>query len=276
MESILELGEGAIHDVITIARDCQWLNKHTKLHNMLNQALSLSIPSNRSNRPLEEEEEDADFLHMTENDSVRDLALMDWARLRILDGCWMSPADQWYGYTAPGFARDQIGLVRTVHPVAWSIEEEAGERGQRDLQRPGQEDIHPRFSIVTGLVPPSHALCEQAFMAHRSDVIALRDEGIWFKGVNCIERRRKETRTREAKETMAKSQGSDSSTNSSTSTGPVLSTMTLQTTLSPPQSILRNSRHTSKPVAPRPITIAVAPVLDPPRLLPSIPHVRLW
>ncbi|KAJ7580819.1 hypothetical protein C8J56DRAFT_1057774 [Mycena floridula] len=79
--------------------------------------LASSIPSNR---PLEEEEEseeeeDADFLHMTENDGVRDLALMDWARLRILDGFWMSPADQWYGYTAPRFTRDQIGLVRTVH-----------------------------------------------------------------------------------------------------------------------------------------------------------------
>ncbi|KAJ7591712.1 hypothetical protein C8J56DRAFT_780928 [Mycena floridula] len=352
VESFIELGEGTIRDVITIARDRQWLNKHTKLRDMLNQAVLASrfdsvdqldnrIPSSNqlsssipSNRPLEEEEEseeeeDADFLHMTENDGVRDLALMDWARLRILDGFWMSPADQWYGYTAPGFTRDQIGLVRTVHPVAWSIEEEAGERGQRDSQHPGQEDIHPRFSIVTGSVPPSHALCEQAFMAHRRAmttillpamknvvrkivleandgyrddgeeseiqaarmspedvVIALRDEGVWFEGVDWVERRRNETRTREANDSRTreanetvKGQGSDSSTNSSTSTSPVLSTTTLQTTPSPPpvdsskQSPSSSPTSASKPVAPRPITIAVAPVLDPPRLLPSIPHV---
>ncbi|KAJ7587877.1 hypothetical protein C8J56DRAFT_942858, partial [Mycena floridula] len=119
----------------------------------------------------------------------------------------------------------------------------------------------------------------------------------------------------EANETV-KGQGSDSSTNSSTSTSPVLSITTLQTTPSPPpvdsskQSLVDPSKPTvsrntgpifsesassrsipssessstlasenssptsaSKPVAPRPITIAVAPVLDPPRLLPSIPHV---
>ncbi|KAJ7598111.1 hypothetical protein C8J56DRAFT_161275 [Mycena floridula] len=153
--------------------------------------------------------------------------------------CGLSPADQWYGYTAPGFTRDQIGLVRTVHPVVWSIREEAGKRGQRDPQRPSQEDIRPRFSIVTGSVPPSHALCEQAFIAHRRAMTTIllpamgnvvrsivleandgyRDDGeepgmqesgaaqmsfedvviAWRdEGIDSVERRQNETRTREA------------------------------------------------------------------------------
>ncbi|KAJ7580818.1 hypothetical protein C8J56DRAFT_1057773 [Mycena floridula] len=91
-----------------------------------------------------------------------------------------------------------------------------------------------------------------ARMSPEDVVIALRDEGIWFEGVDWVERRRNETRTREANETRTreanettKGQGSDSSTNSSTSTSPVLSTTTLQTTSSPP------AIDTSKPTISR-------------------------
>ncbi|KAG1818891.1 hypothetical protein EV424DRAFT_1619427 [Suillus variegatus] len=56
-----------------------------------------------------EDEDDPDLLSMTEDaGGVRDLAIADWARTRILDGHWCSPADQWYGYARPigGGVRD--------------------------------------------------------------------------------------------------------------------------------------------------------------------------
>ncbi|KAJ7598106.1 hypothetical protein C8J56DRAFT_1020144 [Mycena floridula] len=209
-----------------------------------------------------------------------------------------------------------------------SIKEEAGERGQPDLQRPGQEDVHPRFSIVTSSVPSSHAFCKQAFMTHwramtmillpamgnivwsfvleandgyRDDgeepgmqesgaarmsledvVIAWRDEGS-----DCVERRQNETRTREANTTPSpppidpskQSPVDPSKPTVSRNTGPIFSERASSRSIPSSESsnilVSESSSPTtaSKPVAPKPITIAVVPVLEPPRLLPSIPHV---
>lgn len=100
----------------------------------------------------EEEEEDPELLSLTEDaGGIRDLAISDWARTRILDGHWVSPADQWYGYAWPagGGARDvgdetesepdfevscgatvdvgtrvggkRVRRVRAVHPCPWTV-----------------------------------------------------------------------------------------------------------------------------------------------------------
>ncbi|KAJ7572993.1 hypothetical protein C8J56DRAFT_533595 [Mycena floridula] len=235
-----------------------------------------------------------------------------------------------------------------IFMTLWGL---AGERGQRDPQRPGQEDIRPRFSIVTGSVPLSHALCEQAFMAHqramttillpamgnvvrsivleandgyRDDgeepgmqesgaarmsledvVIAWRDEGI-----DWVERRQNETRTREANvgrareanetaKRIGKRQFNEfkhidqpgsldhdiadhtvstfhrpleiipvdpSKSIVSRNTGPIFSESASSTSIPSSEIVSESSSPTtaSKPVA---------PVLDPPRLLPSLAHV---
>lgn len=44
-----------------------------------------------------DEEDDASVKHSEQN-AVKDIALGDWARAKILDGFWISPADLWYGY----------------------------------------------------------------------------------------------------------------------------------------------------------------------------------
>ena len=54
--------------------------------------------------------------HLTEESGVRDLALGDWARARILDGYWFSPADIWYQYSVPGLP----AVVRAIHPSLWT------------------------------------------------------------------------------------------------------------------------------------------------------------
>ena len=39
--------------------------------------------------------QDVEFLSVTENNGVRDLALNDWARKRILDACSLSPPESY-------------------------------------------------------------------------------------------------------------------------------------------------------------------------------------
>ena len=44
-------------------------------------------------RRQEDDEDDPELMQLTEESGVRDLALGDWARARILNGHWFSPAD---------------------------------------------------------------------------------------------------------------------------------------------------------------------------------------
>ncbi|EAU91831.2 hypothetical protein CC1G_04598 [Coprinopsis cinerea okayama7 len=157
----------------------------------------------------EDDDEDAALLQREEN-SVKELALGDWARARILDGYWISPADTWYnldtGYPPPsvryqkekqggGEARKGETWTYAVHPCPWTVEKESdgdssrvvdtaeagssssddhGEswENQEDDKRMDeeQEDSHPRWSVVTAEVPPSYTLCEQAFLAHQKQL----------------------------------------------------------------------------------------------------------
>ncbi|CAK5266836.1 unnamed protein product [Mycena citricolor] len=63
----------------------------------------------------EEESEEEDEVEMAENldAAVRDMALGDWARARILSGRWTAPADEYYAIgTDP---------EKTMHPLPWSV-----------------------------------------------------------------------------------------------------------------------------------------------------------
>ncbi|KAF8142641.1 hypothetical protein K438DRAFT_1691906 [Mycena galopus ATCC 62051] len=52
--------------------------------------------------------------------TVKELALMDWARARVLDGAWVSPADLYHHMQEPLLEIPE-SLIRAVHPVPWSI-----------------------------------------------------------------------------------------------------------------------------------------------------------
>ena len=322
VEGFIDLAEGTIADVINTAQEKHWLRKHTKLPDMLSQALAASRFTGRedalglgynhesddeldleSSEVEEEEEEDTELMQMTEeNGGVRELAISDWARNRILDGHWFSPADQWYGNVLP----NRPTAVRAVHPCPWTRDEEECEEDE--------EDVHPRLSTVRADVPPSYALCEQAYIAHQrqmrmillpamrnivrrvviecgadvvdpamraarmglEDVVAeLREEAVWFDGVDWLERRRnvrREENARRVREEVSDDSSLSSKSDGSHTTSPVLSTTTLQTTPSPPPSEGKKEDN-DHAIMTRPVTIAVAPVLDPPRLLRPIPHV---
>ncbi|KAJ8489895.1 hypothetical protein ONZ45_g13396 [Pleurotus djamor] len=307
VDGFIDLAEGTISDVISLAQEKHWLRCYTKLPELMSQALAASRYAGYENEAgddddltLSEEEEDTDLMQMTEESGgVRDLALADWARTRIINGFWLNPADQWYGNTIPNQPRS----VPAVHPCPWTVDEYGD----------NYHEQHPSEAIVSAAHPPSFALCEQAYqafqrqlrlillpamknivrklviecssdgidpavkaarMTHEDVIIELRDEAVWFEGIDWLEKRRNERRDQEeTRLRQAREEGSDDSSSSTRSDGshttsPVLSTTTLQTTPSPPP-LDKDDIET----VPTPITIAVAPVLNPPRLLRPIPHV---
>ncbi|XP_006460529.1 hypothetical protein AGABI2DRAFT_220564, partial [Agaricus bisporus var. bisporus H97] len=292
VEGFVEMAEGTINAVINLAREKYWLRKFTRLDDMMQQALAAAkfngYPSRSSSvrddaeygnweeslaEEDDEEEEDTELMQLEER-GVKDLALGDWARTRILDGYWISPADIWFRNIVPGKAFD----MPAEHPCPWTVED------RTNLP-------HPSPTVVKAEVPPSWDLCHQACfafgqqlrlillpamknivrriamecaMADGKDEPTLKasrlsleevarvlreEEGVWFDGYDWVERRRNDEEARRSSEGEAISREDDarstrsttSSTNSSgsesvgsTTTSPVLSTTTLQTTPSPP------------------------------------------
>jgi hypothetical protein len=340
IEAFIEMGEGSISDVITLAQEKRWLRNNTKLPDMLSQALAASRFATReeglggpggygSEEELSEDdvddEEDPELMSLTEDaGGVRDLAISDWARNRILDGHWFSPADQWYGYSVP----NRSTVVHAVHPCPWN--RDATYRGAAELDDAevevdaDGEEVHPRPSTVRADVPPTFQLCEQAYVAYQKqmrmillpamsnivrrvvmeceadctdpikrvarmdseEIIAeLRDEAVWYNGIDWLERRancRRDIldRSRREAERKAKDNGDDSSASSksdeSHTTSPVLSTSTLQTTPSPPPSDGHKDEELVLPGgAGRTTAIPVSPVLESPVLLHPIPYVPI-
>jgi hypothetical protein len=118
------------------------------------------------------------------------------------------------------------------------------------------------------------------------------EEGVWFDGFDWAERRRNDGREREKRE-RENGSGSDASSMSSGSrssngTSPVLSTTTLQTTPSPPpilgeegekkmagEDVEESGDRTAVTKLTKPVTIAIGPILDPPKLLRAIPFVPI-
>jgi len=64
-------------------------------------------------RRQEDDEDDPELMQLTEESCVRDLASGYWARARISDAYWFSPADIWYQHSVPG----QPGLCQPYIPV---------------------------------------------------------------------------------------------------------------------------------------------------------------
>ena len=329
IDTFIEMGEGTITDVILVAHEKLWLRSNTKLPNLLSQALAASRLASRedaaaagggeyeSEEELTDDEEDPELLSLTEDaGGVKDLAVNDWARIRILDGHWFSPADQYFGNRVP----DKPTAVPAYHPCPWTVEEVSI-----------QEIRHPQIELVRSEVPGSYNLCDQVYRAYQrqmrlilgpamQNVVRklvvectmdgvdpalkatrmtieeigqeLRNEGVWFNGVDWIERRtnlRREEADRERRRAGTRQKEEDESStvssvksDASHETSPVLSTTTLQTTPSPPPLNVTELKDTKDPLtsdpsvvdtAPPQWPIPIGPNLNPPQLLHSIPFI---
>ncbi|KZP07642.1 hypothetical protein FIBSPDRAFT_762627, partial [Athelia psychrophila] len=322
IESFIDLGEGAIQDVINVAMDKHWLRRNTKLGDMLEQAMASARYQNREETGYlsedelsdADEEDDPELLSMTEESGgVRDLALCDWARNRILDGFWTSPADHWYHNSVPGLPL----AVKAVHPTPWNLD--ATYEGAMLDGENGNLAEHPRPKTVNAPVPPSFQLCEQAFVAYQKqirlillpamnnivrrlviecaadgvdpamratkmsleDVVKeLADEASWYNGIDWLERRANGARDRDRERATTEDDRSSLSSKSSGSheTSPVLSTTTLQTTPSPPASAdgRDSKKEADSPTDSRAssnVIIPISPVLESPVLLHPVPYV---
>lgn len=334
-ESFISVGEGTIREVLAVVQDRYWMIKHTKLSEILSQAVAATrLPAREvaTGFEIEEEEEDysdedPDLMSMTEDaGGVREIAMIDWARSRIMAGQWCSPADQWHANHTTGF-NYPLDRMEVVHPCPWNLTAEDIAAHQSRAQ---QSNL-----ISNNDVPPSYNLCETAYEAYRKqmhsvlfpamknlvqkiaiecsadgfdpcikaarmsveDVAAeLRDESVWYKGIDWLQRRANALQERKEKARVAgdhetpeltgktsmlrhRKEDSDDSSASSKSDGshttsPVLSTSTLQTTPSPPPLGLKKDEGDtiSSPMS-LPLSVELDAVLESPVLVPSIPYV---
>ena len=280
VDAFIDLGEGSIAEVITVAREKFWLRSQTKMPELMEQAVAAtrwagegmgvdftphtpvvshaadyssahnssgasavhhpvaigdvdspgrstspsppsprSVQRSRSPSPRSaysseyevSEDEDPELLSLTEDaGGVRELAIADWARTRILDGHWCNPADQWYGYAWPagggvrdagedtesepdqddvlreGYTVRRTVRVEAVHPCPWTVTSTclSATTSPTSLASPtsptshisndfvgsNSDDIHPRLSTVRAHAPPSFPLCEQAYHAYQKQL----------------------------------------------------------------------------------------------------------
>jgi len=151
VENFVEMGEGTIGEVLALAREKQWLRLHTKYEALGQHMLAAQVTHQRSEaahlrREEEEEdsEEDREAMMTRGSGQVRDLSLTSWARERILDGHWISPADIYYSNTAPG----QPLVVPTIHPLPWAreVDPQSGSN---------EEEQHPTRATIAAEAPPT-------------------------------------------------------------------------------------------------------------------------
>ncbi|EKM53558.1 uncharacterized protein PHACADRAFT_259980 [Phanerochaete carnosa HHB-10118-sp] len=316
------MGEGCISDVLALAREKHWLRSNTKIAELLSQALASSRFVARAEAGYEgdsdedlsgEEEEDPELMSLTEDaGGIRDLAITDWARNRVLDGHWVAPADQWYDNSVPG----QPDVVSAQHPCPWHGATYSGALEEGESAGDGEELEHPRPRTYNAACPPTFALCEVVYRAYQrvmreillpamtnivrrilmesqadgvdptlraskmtlEEVVKeLRVHATWSKGVDWIERR--VIREREERQRRQRSVDEESLSSSrsggSHETSPVLSTTTLQTTPSPPPSSVKDDDPESSPVAVSSPTIPVseAAALQTHELIRPVPYV---
>ena len=286
VDTFIDMGEGCIADVLYLAREKHWLRTNTKLAELLSQALAASRFAARAEGGYDnavdgsddelsgDDEDDPEIMSLTEDaGGIRELAITDWARNRVLDGYWVSPADQWYGCVLPGQP-----VIPAVHPCPWLGAAYGGALLDGESPGNGEELDHPRPRTYRPPCPPTYQLCEfvhrtfqrvthdillpamsnivrrivmecsvdgtdpavRASKMSLEDVVAeLRDHATWTKGINWIELRAARLRDDHARRTGSEEDDSSASSRSdgSHTTSPVLSTTTLQTTPSPPPCV---------------------------------------
>ncbi|PCH35495.1 hypothetical protein WOLCODRAFT_139914 [Wolfiporia cocos MD-104 SS10] len=321
IDAFVDLGEGTVSEVLAVARDKHWYRQHTKLGDMLSQALAASRFASRveagetytSEEDLsEEEEEDAELVSITEEAAgIREIAITDFARNRIMDGHWVNPADIWYKNEGARV------VVPAQHPCPWHPGAVCTGMLQDGSEVDGEELEHPLEKTVKALAPPSQMLCNMsyhAFVKQMKDILLppmrnivrrialecaadgkdaavvaaamtmddvaemLREEGTWWNGYDWVGHRvsqRERQRVREQHGEKDEETSSNSSrSGGSNMTSPVLSTTTLQTTPSPPPSgSVKEDETAPSPTGSNPPAIEVAPVLEHPVLIRPIPYI---
>lgn len=291
-------GEGTMELLLDIMRERIWLTRSTRITDLTNQALAASrydAEGIESDTEMDFSESDEEYLEDGHEERLRATALDDWARHRILGGHWISPADVWYNHKPLSYL--SVSTPPASHPCLWVLDDY--DNGPR-----------PTAALLNSGVPPSYALCEQAFFAHgrvmrtilfpamhnvvRKIVIScgvtgkdpaiiaarmtledvlkeLQDEMAWYEGVDWLERWKNDNRD-------AMVIDDNSYFSSTTLPKSEIATKSLPITASlqfSPSHIARS--HATLPflldALKEPTNISVTPNLSPPRLIHDIPFI---
>lgn len=262
-ESFLDYGSVTLGALIAVVWEKTWLRKCTKLIEYLDQAVASVRYENREEGYDTEDEisEDDDVMCIQEDNGVRDIAIADYCRTRILEGCWISPMDCFTYHASRWLLPD----IKSKHPLQY-------------MQKP--DETHPSDACAHTPPPPTKYLAERLGLAFNaelrkvlrpalnnlvrkislecirdgtdpcmrvakfsySDVLdGFRVEGVWWDDYDWSaswaedEKKKAKLATRQPREEEETTSSNSSSEGSgSHQTSPVLSTSTLQTTPSPP------------------------------------------
>ncbi|KAH9032584.1 hypothetical protein EDB85DRAFT_1203388 [Lactarius pseudohatsudake] len=302
IDAFIESGEGTLGDIIQIAREKLWLSRYTRIGMHMEHALAQQRLDMRTNGyGYESADEDAasgevdpddyETLAMAEElHSVREMAQSDWARTRILDGLWLSPADDWYGY--------RPRPPPAEHPASWALQVADGqvhptpttirvppaptyhladqlyrvyERQLRKILLPAMQNIIKRI-MCQGR---AEAMKVVASMDSEDVLRALQQAWAWSKDLRQLPPPARESDLDPG--TPPDDASSSSKSDASHTTSPVLSTATLQTTPSPPPSDDKREKdgeaESPREEAPRMrLFVEIGPP-EPSNLLRDIPYV---
>jgi hypothetical protein len=260
IDAFIEAGEGTLGEILQVAREKHWLNRFTRIRMHMEHALAQQrLDMHTSGYIYENADEDTtageidpddyETLAMAEElHSVRDMAQSDWARTRILDGLWLSPADDWYGYRPrhPPSAEHPVPWALPtsdgqVHPVPATLRVPPAptyhladqlyrvfERQLRKILLPAMQNVIKRIMFQGR----AEAMKTVATMELEDVLRALQQAWAWSKDL-----RRPPVHDNDPDPgTPLDDAYSSSKSEASHTTSPVLSTATLQTTPSPPPS----------------------------------------
>ena len=278
IDAFVDHGEGMIKDVLELAKEKYWYKVNTKLPDMLSQALAASRFAGRAEGAegyvseeeiSDDEEEDAELVSITEDAAgIRDLAVNDFVRNRILDGHWVCPTDEWN----MRWVSTPANTPNAVHPCPWdssSVFDGALLEGEGEGE--GSEALaHPRPKTVAALRPPTYNISQRVYESYTKqfraiiypamqnvvqrvvveceadgkdpvpavremtvdDVArALQDEAVWRTGVDWLAwRAARERRSKDKAREKEKEKDDDASSTSSRSSGSHMTSPGLSTT----------------------------------------------
>ncbi|KAJ6448671.1 hypothetical protein C8R47DRAFT_1230943 [Mycena vitilis] len=203
---------------------------------------------------MDADEEGAVGLEMT----VKEMALTDWARGRILDGTWAAPADVYFGNRVNGLGRNERAMgvdvdAKTRRPGApvpippmYRLTEAAHIAHCKQLRivlLPAFRNVVRRVIVECALdAAEANAAADVVIpdtLPRRTPRYLRAEEHVWFGGIDWREARKnaRDQERERAREWTHRSEGSGDScagTPPTSDTSPMLSTSTPGTTPSPP------------------------------------------
>lgn len=301
IDTFVDLGEGSIEEVVRVAQEKNWLRRYTRFADIMEQAvasqkyelkLTGATVGYGNDGDDSFDDDNYEFHQRAEESGAKVPACESWVRERILDGHWISPADDYFNQRPP------VELLPPAeHPAAWILDEQVATQRHplpRTIATPSAPTYHladqlyklhkntmrevllPAMSnIIRRIKLESRNADEAIRRAHKlelEDVVqVLRETWPWVKEQVIDGDSRKEA----AMKQMDDSSSSSTKSDGSHTTSPVLSTTTLQTTPSPPpKDAVPASDDSIESIGPRPDEMA-AMGMEASSLMRYIPFVPL-